>query len=789
MGGVQSVLTGQVSADSKNIINFIGREIFRRVDLMDMYSLADPERCKSYIIGGADVLSKMFASVNLYPEKGTDGRVYFQSIKGMEHTMGATQRAESTKLCNELSFFFNRTVQIAGALIISIIDSDVPDVDPLVPVKSSITRRNGRGYVNPVGPQGFTTPGQTYIERRDPRGSWRGGALRGAYGGYAASRFWIPDTSPYRILNKYLSEPPRENPAAPLVFERYIQMKIPQGGLYSTDAAGRLTLIDPPTVTILYAFREDKVYTLNATLTIEADTDEVKVQLKGFRITPAPIGVVGAAVDSDEISLEGDPDGYSPPVDQKGNELPAVLMRLFAKATESFLGTSSVQLLKDLRYIDADQDNTVIRGTRVTIDSPKRDFRKPLLSITFRDTLSIDKRQRSVEMKCELAIKRTKVGTEDTYTVTIDFNRLAVNSDAIKSMIELPTSKKYEAIFKASTSTSEPVRGVKRQTIPAFIQACFDYILKPVKSGKMTSSYRYTTRKGIMKPYSSERIPEQMRIDSLWKGWAKDPPIKAHCIARAMQLINLAGIRGNMSASAYSSVCNLKFPYILDKSLPTPGQSITSSDGIAAMVNLFYDTIDGAVPKISETPKYQEFVQRMGKAFHALDSDGVLTGNPSIDTLKEYDITSSDKPICAGADGKAFVADNSIRSQIAAKANMLVQMQGRHISNVMRILFELLDERKIRAGVFELHPKVLAGGMSELKRIGVKARELLIEYYSSCQETFNEGRIILNDYYKAKARDRSTVNTVVGASSATAEPNENSNEPDVNRDYDEDEDE
>ena len=66
MGGVQSAPSKD---EMPKVLNFILQEMFRRTDLADIYSLADPERCKRYIVVATDALESLFIKMAIRPEK------------------------------------------------------------------------------------------------------------------------------------------------------------------------------------------------------------------------------------------------------------------------------------------------------------------------------------------------------------------------------------------------------------------------------------------------------------------------------------------------------------------------------------------------------------------------------------------------------------------------------------------------------------------------------------------------------------------------------------------------
>ena len=197
MGGSVSIPT--TSQSTKSILEFILRELFRRADLVDMYSLADPTRCSAYLVATGDALNRVFATQMIEPKKGKGGIVYFQRIKAFQTDPAI--KTEQAKLCKELSFYFIRIFQIYGALALSVLDTEIPQTNIEEPIK---TRRVGRERYEGLAPgpvRGF--------EQRQSSGWW-GGALsnRVPRDGRTDPRasFYITGGR-FAMLNKYLDAP------------------------------------------------------------------------------------------------------------------------------------------------------------------------------------------------------------------------------------------------------------------------------------------------------------------------------------------------------------------------------------------------------------------------------------------------------------------------------------------------------------------------------------------------------------------------------------------------------
>ena len=94
-----SALSTPVERDTPGILQFILKEMFRRTDLADIYSLADPDRCKRYIIVATDAIESLFLKMNLRPGKKPDGTLYIQSIEGLVKSIPPEERAKQREYC------------------------------------------------------------------------------------------------------------------------------------------------------------------------------------------------------------------------------------------------------------------------------------------------------------------------------------------------------------------------------------------------------------------------------------------------------------------------------------------------------------------------------------------------------------------------------------------------------------------------------------------------------------------------------------------------------------------
>ena len=247
-----------------------------------------------------------------------------------------------------------------------------------------------------------------------------------------------------------------------------------------------------------------------------------------------------------------------------------------------------------------------------------------------------------------------------------------------------------------------------------------------------------------------------------------DPPIKeldykkiyhnltqfrpqGHCIARAMQLLENV-----TDTKKISHICRIKsFDTKTSRSgLPDKGQPLSTSPGLSALSLLFYDVISIGTPQLNigatnvhgngETTmtQYKKFMDMLKQRFEKADKEikDETTGEQPLNKITNY----RDKYVCDTSG--IFDSDVTISSRIASSVNTILsklhKKQEDHAKSCMDIIQQLFEITPDAAGSIQkisLHPYVLKEGFKALDRIGHTTRELLISYYSDCEQYYIEG--------------------------------------------------
>jgi hypothetical protein len=725
------------------VLNFILIEMFRRSDLVDIYSLADSKRCSKYIVAGADALQKLFVKIRVNPIKGPAGDLYFQSMEGLASSLPPDLKAQQRANCLELSFFFIRIFQIFGAVTISMFDNTIPLVDPEIQAPSGAKPLTQKSFLKQSNfNAAFASSGPSASKGV---ASWLG------FGGALSPNdksFYIPDGS-YKILNYHLYKPDGgTSSASPMKFEGY-DIYLDQATLYDLsitegEVKGRVIKSNPKPILKYNYTRDSTPYLLTGTLSISG-IDTYTITLSNFTKDGEP---VSASISSETLrTFAGDKpaslgQAYSI---AKGKTLPTVLQAMFDEAGTKIFGAvpySTVKFLRKMGYISGSGNSgTAITGTHINIPGGQDNAESP--RIIFRDSMPLEvgesNRKLMTTIRANLQIEEPIQNVSDgtfNYRVYVDFSKSSVEPEEAQSYLTLPARKTMN--FLAYSATAVPKSQTNDLTITAYLEGVFQGIIKHTSS-KNDEGGISLTRSGLPKPFDSESIPPNLRIKDLWSALAKDPPIKSYCIARAVQLLSVDAIRGNMSKPAYSSACALSFAYQKDGSLPSPEKKLSEVHGLHALATLFWTDLETAMPKIQDEVKYKEFLKFMK----------MNLGNYSkTDTVappeKMSDIVEKSGEVCKNLEGTKLQLPSDATVKLRAVVAALIQQQRNHINAGMQVIQMLFDMNSIvNNKVFALNPNMLRGGMPEVNRIAGQARELLMKYYSGCESTYRDGLKIL----------------------------------------------
>jgi len=267
-----------------------------------------------------------------------------------------------------------------------------------------------------------------------------------------------------------------------------------------------------------------------------------------------------------------------------------------------------------------------------------------------------------------------------------------------------------------------------------------------------------TTSSGVI--VSETGTTEELRLARIIQNLTKTKPL-GHCLARAMQLLQTQPIK---ERDAVSHICKAKFLEYTTTSasgtktefsrsgLPEPGRQLSDSPGLAALSQLFYDTILIGTPKIiigtkpgpgpdrkSSLELYVEFMKRMGMLFEGKDFQ------KTNDNIIKEGLTGirnkRDATLCTGISGDIPVARNQV-DNIYGFVNKLYQIQISHAAEcgkIIKMLFNIERDKSSGRYTISLNINVVKKGLPEIERINFIARNLLVKYYTNCETTYLTG--------------------------------------------------
>lgn len=334
---------------------------------------------------------------------------------------------------------------------------------------------------------------------------------------------------------------------------------------------------------------------------------------------------------------------------------------------------------------------------------------------TISGRINIEKRETDSVAIVLFNLKQTQGSTSrDLEKVTLVFRRRSIEnvyrraSDTIPEGVEraFKAMAKGESVEKESEGTAPNGRSKERTGFPEFEKEMGE-------------------------------VAEGLHTKTILSAFTRATPPKAHCMARALQLISDKGFETMFPKEVYSSICKTKF-MVDSRSLPGTNESITKEYGIYGLAQLFYDTLKESTPLVSEKSQeqYKAFVAKMKFVFE--ESKAPVTKLDSV-------INKSPSAICdASTTDKALkISNHELIRQLRDTVRRMVLYQITHTANAVKLLRKLFLLPTESGKSLQIHPRVLKNGMEEVNAIAEEARELLVDYYSQCEILYRSGAEIM----------------------------------------------
>jgi len=247
----------------------------------------------------------------------------------------------------------------------------------------------------------------------------------------------------------------------------------------------------------------------------------------------------------------------------------------------------------------------------------------------------------------------------------------------------------------------------------------------------------------IMKLYNENE--DIVLVDNLQKGFdiksirdsikpGKNRP-RGHCIARAFQLLNTTGNllpSGNMTR-----ICAT-----FENGVPKRNEKLSSSPGLHALANLFYDTIQNQKLKIGVEPengtitldRYIDFMKKMAQQYNF--DEYKADGMKDINTLRY----TRDSKYC-GNQNEISISQN-VAIDVNKNVKELFKIQYEHAiecGKIFNMLFKIKRDTSNRIINISLSDKIYSIGFPEIQNINNHARTVLVNYYTSCENEYIKG--------------------------------------------------
>lgn len=275
------------------------------------------------------------------------------------------------------------------------------------------------------------------------------------------------------------------------------------------------------------------------------------------------------------------------------------------------------------------------------------------------------------------------------------------------------------------------------------------------QSNRTRSNRGYHNNRGTISRKSEEGITSHLRVEKMISALTTHRPL-GHCISRALQLLKTEPF---VNQAGISQICRLAFDTKGTEriGLPKRDEKLSEHPGLFALANLFYDTIIIGSPNliigkntVNGHSSFEDYVAFMKTLSEQYESDPLNSQKIEEKGLSGI-INKRDGKDCTKAD------DIPLTPEITTKVHEIVksmfQKQVRHSENCYRIINMLftitINPTTKKPTMFKLNDNLIREGFPELERINREARNILVEYYTDCENKYKAGRdIILEDRNK-----------------------------------------
>jgi len=335
--------------------------------------------------------------------------------------------------------------------------------------------------------------------------------------------------------------------------------------------------------------------------------------------------------------------------------------------------------------------------------------------------------------------------------------------------IDLPDSLKVKVSLRRTIGSASPFmvhveegkNSVTTMDLAHYFQGVFQELIANMK-GKSTAVEADVS-------ISEKGVPEPLKIGTIKKA-LEERRTAGHCIARALQLLRTvpSAIPGG-PLSYESDMCMEKFSFTARKhtgevttpatnpgtrGIPTYGESLlkevsAGSRGFHSLVQLFYDTIRIGSPQIimgdQSFTEYQAFMKTMADLYRddlpsATPQTSMSAGLAMVRNIRDNEMCKTEglekgKPVRIDP----TVVNVQAVSEVVRELYAIQVKHAKRCGEIYKDLFYITYDEKKNPLTISLSKNLLQGGFEELHRINDRARNVLIDYYSMCEQKYVKG--------------------------------------------------
>ena len=689
MGSSSSSLGAQTHAQAftntertRMIMDDLLNYMIKQLSVRDLLHMSKESECKKYVLFKANAIYQYFHELRVFPVKDAKGLLTFRRVEDLVNPKGE-QEKERQSLCLIVAYFYTRIFQIYGALALTLID----EVDAMASSGLMTTFKRGSD-ARTWTPGRVAQPAQSYRrnETRYGRDKTRYGRDKAPYGRYETSY-----DQPYGWDKTSYDEADDD----------------PYFGPYRRGGARELldpTANPPPLSTVSLKIFE----WIRSFLTADIQPSI------GYKTR-----YTGSGEDKGAVSIKIEDflrDSADKPIPSYG--IPPA--NTYQNAT-CFIAISGGKKYHTLEFY--------------TLQSPD-DIKVKIGNLTFTnkrgETIVVNKFNQTFHVKRDqqsyvVMISNKPVSDVPTFMAGIFSDIIVYLRDAIE--------ESKETIYLRGNHGEHGIRKIRGT------HGYSGYSGYGTRSNRSDRSDRSTI------PRKEDGIASHLKVEKMIDDLTVRRPL-GHCIARALQLLKTEPLANQ---PGISQICSVAFDGKSSEriGLPKSGKPLSDHPGLFALANLFYDTIIIGSPNLTigknrvdgQRSTFQDYVAFMTKLSEEYLNDQPLTPQEMEKKGLSGITNKRDEMACPTAEEIPLSLDTTTKVHAIVKS--MFQMQVKHAAKcetIISMLFTITKDPVTKKPImFKLNDNVIRRGFPELERINRMARNILVEYYTNCEDKYWNG--------------------------------------------------